>query len=98
MSARERESVAEDALRTGVRKRGGLIEKFVSHSRGVPDRIVVLGGRTMFVELKAPGRKPSKRQKLWIDRARSAGAEVHVLAGSLDVLAWLRQQDERGTY
>lgn len=56
------ETTIENRLKKEVEKRGGKVWKFTSPgTRGVPDRIVLLkGGKTIFVELKAPGevRKP----------------------------------------
>lgn len=53
--------------------------KFVSGITGVPDRIVVLNGHTVFVELKAPGGKPRPLQTARIAQLRAAGAQVHVV-------------------
>lgn len=59
-----REKEIENYLREQVRKIGGKAYKFVSPGNdGVPDRLVCLpGGRTVFVELKAPGKKPTPLQ------------------------------------
>jgi len=60
-----RERDIESALVRSVRARGGKAYKFTSPAqRGVPDRIVCLPEweRPVFVELKAPGRKPTKLQ------------------------------------
>lgn len=75
----ERRLVAE------VRKAGGLCLKFTSPStRGVPDRIVLLpGGVMVFVELKAPGRKPTRLQRIMHERIRALGFRVAVV-DSLD--------------
>ena len=53
-----REYVIEDAFRNEVVRRGGLALKFTSQTmNGLPDRLVLLlGGKTAFVELKAPGK------------------------------------------
>lgn len=60
-----RERDVEQALIRAVRKSGGLCLKFVSPGwDGAPDRICLLpGGRAVFVELKAPGRKPRPLQE-----------------------------------
>lgn len=52
-----REVSIENYLRDRVKKLGGKALKFVSPGwSGAPDRVVLLpGGRTLFVELKAPG-------------------------------------------
>lgn len=59
-----RESTIEAYLRDRVKELGGKAYKFVSPGNtGVPDRLVCLpGGRVVFVELKAPGKKPTALQ------------------------------------
>ncbi|OZI09212.1 nuclease [Siphonobacter sp. BAB-5385] len=57
------EKQLEKKFREQVKKRGGLALKFVSPGfRGVPDRLVLTLGKIHFVELKAPGKKPSPIQ------------------------------------
>lgn len=53
------EKQVEAKLVSEVKKRGGLALKFVSPGfDGVPDRIVLMpGGKAIFVECKAPGKK-----------------------------------------
>ena len=59
---------------------GGLCLKFSSPGcTGVPDRIVVYGGKVTFVEFKAPGRDVSKRQAIMIERIRACGCRVYVV-------------------
>ncbi|EAC3065848.1 VRR-NUC domain-containing protein [Listeria monocytogenes] len=58
------ESKVEKYLREQVNKRGGLCWKFTSPgTRGVPDRIVMLGRRIVFVETKAPKEELRKLQE-----------------------------------
>ncbi|MGN7309247.1 VRR-NUC domain-containing protein, partial [Bacillus subtilis] len=59
-----KESQIESYLRDKIKALGGIAYKFVSPGNsGVPDRMVLLPkGRTVFVELKAPGKKPTKLQ------------------------------------
>lgn len=56
---------------------GALCDKFTSpQRRAVPDRMITFGGRVLFVELKATGKKPTEAQVRDHDRRRAAGAEV----------------------
>lgn len=73
-----REKTIERHLRLGVKARGGECMKFVSPGRrGVPDRIVLWPyGRAHFIELKAPGRKPSPGQRREAERLKALGFTV----------------------
>ena len=64
-----------------VKAMGGISYKFTSPGRvGVPDRIVVLpGARLVFVELKAPGKKPAPHQLREHARLRAVGQRVEVI-------------------
>ena len=42
-------------------------------SRGKPDRIFMANGETLFLELKAPGKRPTKLQQQEIDDLRAHG-------------------------
>jgi hypothetical protein len=37
------------------------------------------GGRVVFIEFKAPGKKPTPLQAAWHARLRALGFEVHVI-------------------
>ena len=75
------EKTIEVALVQRVKALGGMAEKFTSPSkRSVPDRIVTLpGGRIVFVECKAPGKKPTPAQQKDHERRRAMGCEVLVI-------------------
>lgn len=66
-----------------VEAAGGIAYKFTSPSRrSVPDRIVLLPGRpAQFVEIKAPGGKPTKAQLREHARIAAAGGVVWVIDG-----------------
>jgi hypothetical protein len=75
------EKTVEAALVRRVKSLGGLCEKFTSpNNRSVPDRLVTLpGGRVVFVEVKAPGKKPTPLQARDHERRRALGCEVFVI-------------------
>lgn len=76
-----RESVIEKKLVAEVKKAGGIAWKFVSPGRrGVPDRIILLpGGRIIFVECKAPGKKPRPEQLRLHRKLNALGFKVFIL-------------------
>ena len=70
---------------------GALCDKFTSpQRRSVPDRLITFGGRVLFVELKATGKKPTEAQVRDRERRRAAGAEVVWLdsCDKVDELVW----------
>jgi len=85
------ENAVEQRLRKRVEALGGLCLKFTSSRSGVPDRIVILQGRTIFVELKAPNRLPSNLQKVRIAQMRAAGADVRLIASKEAVDEFLNE-------
>lgn len=75
------ESQIESRLVQAVKAKGGLAIKLNPMSlAGIPDRLVLLpGGRIVFVELKAPGKKPRRVQEVRHNQLRSLGFEVLVI-------------------
>lgn len=71
----------ERALVKRVKALGGMAEKFTSPGRrSVPDRLVTLPeGRVIFVELKAPSKKPTDNQLRDHQRRRELGCDVRVI-------------------
>jgi len=83
MSKKVSEKSIETRLRDEVKALGGIALKFIPISfTGLPDRIVLLpGGRIYFVELKAPGRLPTERQKAVHTILEKLGFSVWVVDG-----------------
>lgn len=77
-----RERDIETALVKYVKAAGGLCWKFVSPGMsGVPDRIVLMPGQpAIFVELKAPGGKPTPLQLKRHEELRSRGFRVDIIS------------------
>lgn len=75
------ESKIEKELVKKVKSLGGKCEKFTSpNNRAVPDRLVTLPGNIIiFVELKAPGKKPTKLQEKDHRERRELGCDVRVI-------------------
>jgi hypothetical protein len=88
-----RERDIEEYLRNKVKASGGTAYKFTSPgNNGVPDRIIILpGNRITFVELKAPGGKPTALQVNQHKRFRALGCDVRVIDSKEQVDELLRE-------
>ena len=74
----------EAQLKKAIEASGGLCWKLVCPgTTGVPDRICLMGGRIVFVEVKAPGQTPRPIQSRRIKQLRGLGFTVMVI-DSLD--------------
>ncbi len=75
-----RERDVERALIKRVKALKGELRKLAwIGRRGAPDRLVMLPGRFLLIELKAPGGRLSRLQELEHRRLRAAGFEVAVV-------------------
>ena len=79
------ESELERYLKKQVEALDGLCIKMESITRGIPDRVVIIGGHTYWIELKREGGKLSEAQKLRISQFKERGVEVFVLRGKEEV-------------
>lgn len=91
-----RESTVEKYLIEQVRKAGGETRKVKWIGRtGAPDRLVLLPNFACFVELKRPGKKPTKRQatELWV--LETAGLNTAAIDDFLDVDELVKRAETR---
>ena len=88
-----REKVIEQKLVKAVKAAGGIAPKLVSPGfDGMPDRMVLMpGGRTGFVEVKAPGEKPRPLQTSRHRLLRRLGFRVYVLDNAEQIETILRE-------
>lgn len=84
---RESEAELERRLVSEVKRIGGQAPKWVSPgNRGVQDRIVILpGGRTIYVEMKAPGKQLKPLQVRWAKILRNMGHQVYKIDSNEDI-------------
>lgn len=82
-----REKDIEARLLRAVAKRGGHTRKVQwIGRRGCPDRLVMLpGGRSLWVELKAPWGRLSPHQMREHEVMRAMGLDVRVVASVADI-------------
>jgi hypothetical protein len=83
------ESAVERVFNRRVRELGGLSFKFAPLHAGNPDRIVLIDGQTLLVELKGDGGTLDPAQVLWHRRAAERGVVVYVVTGSSEARTWL---------
>lgn len=74
------ENYVEGYLVDRVKKLGGLCFKFTSGVTGVPDRIVILAGRIVFVETKSSRGTATRLQLIRHDEMRDRGADVRIIS------------------
>ena len=82
------ESYIERSVVAAAKKNGWFVRKveWVGHV-GAPDRVFIRGGLVLWVEFKAPGKKPRPTQVLEHEQMTKHGARVFVVD---DVDAGLR--------
>ena len=73
-----------------IKQLSGHCYKWQSSVTGVPDRIVILNEKIMFVELKTQTGKLSPRQVLVFDELGEAGFPVHILRSYDDIEELIR--------
>ena len=74
-----REKDIERILVKGMRDIGGIALKLSGGLAGMPDRLLLFpGGHAVFVETKAPGKKPRMLQKIRHEQLRDIGFTVLV--------------------
>ena len=85
-----RESDIEKHSVAAVKEDRGEVRKVKWIGRaGAPDRIIFIDNKIIFVELKAPGRKPTPAQKREHERLRNKGADVRVIDSFGGVTAFI---------
>lgn len=90
-----RENEIEQYLVKKVKLMGGKAYKWVSPGNdGVPDRIVVWpNGRIVFVELKAPGKKPTPLQLAKHSELRKLNQVVNIIDCKENVDSFIQEMN-----
>ena len=71
--------------------RGWFCQKVVFVGRrGCQDVVAIRGGRTVWIEVKRPGKEPTKQQALVAREMKEKGAEVYAVDNLIDAKAILR--------
>ena len=94
----ESEKTLERSLKNSVevKLKGWCLKLLSTHITGLPDRICLLpGGRILFVELKAPGKKPRKIQLFMHRKIRALGFRVEVVDTPEQIKKIIKEYEEQ---
>ena len=70
--------IEKDSVKA-AEKVGWLSYKFLSQlNKGLPDRLFIKGGVTVYIEYKQPGKSPTKLQSIVHKKFAEHGVTVHV--------------------
>lgn len=87
------EKEIEKKLKIGVEKKGGICYKFTSPNKdGVPDRLILINGYSIFVETKAPDKKPRPLQKKQIRDIQKRGIPVYIISTIDEIDTFLNEE------
>jgi Holliday junction resolvase len=68
------ESTIERAVCAYAKSKGCIVMKLSGQNqRGQPDRMFILDGKVLFIEFKAPGKRPTALQERWLADLRRQG-------------------------
>lgn len=94
------ENKIEKKLVNEIEKIGGKALKFISPGlSGAPDRIVILpGGKIIFIELKAPGKKLRPLQEYRAKEFRKLGLDVRCIDSTEEIKALIIEVRDNAIY
>lgn len=74
-------------------KRHGMhiMKMSTQYEHGVPDRMVLHNGCAGFAEIKAPGKKPSPLQRIYLRKLAARGCFVGVIDNPAAVVNWISE-------
>lgn len=79
-----READIQRKIITYLTKEGWICLKLIqTNLNGIPDLVCLKDGRSVFIEVKQPGKKPNDLQQYRIEKLHKAGFEA-IVATSLD--------------
>ena len=87
------EAYVERYLKEQARRHGALLYKFTSGEAGVPDRILIAHGHTVFIECKRPGGRPRPLQVVHLRAIAAHGGDARVIDTREGVDALMEEVD-----
>lgn len=78
------EKTIEKYLCNKVKSAGGMCLKLTNY-KGIPDRLILLNGKAVFVEVKDTGKQLRYEQKVFQEKLRDLGFNAYVVDSKDDV-------------
>ena len=81
------ESKIQAKIKARFEQAGWIAVKLIqTNCNGIPDLMCLKGGKTVFVEVKQPGKKPTKLQQFRHDQLTQNGFQVFILSSEKDII------------
>jgi Holliday junction resolvase len=81
------ESKIQAKIKARFEQAGWIVVKLIqTNCNGIPDLMCLKGGKTVFVEVKQPGKKPTELQQFRHDQLPQNGFQVFILSSEKDII------------
>ena len=81
------ESKIQAKIKARFEQAGWIVVKLIqTNCNGIPDLICLKMGKTVFVEVKQPGKKPTELQQFRHDQLTQNGFQVFILSSEKDII------------
>ena len=81
------ESKIQAKIKARFENAGWIVVKLIqTNCNGIPDLMCLKGGKTVFVEVKQPGKKPTELQQFRHDELTQNGFQVFILSSEKDII------------
>jgi Holliday junction resolvase len=81
------ESKIQAKIKARFEQAGWIVVKLIqTNCNGIPDLMCLKGGKTVFVEVKQPGKKPTELQQFRHDQLTQNGFQVFILSSEKEII------------
>ena len=81
------ESKIQAKIKARFENAGWIVVKLIqTNCNGIPDLMCLKGGKTVFVEVKQRGKKPTELQQFRHDQLTQNGFQVFILSSEKDII------------
>jgi Holliday junction resolvase len=81
------ESKIQASIKAKFERSGWIVVKLIqTNCNGIPDLMCLKNGKTIFIEVKQPGREPTELQKYRHSELIKQGFQVYVLTSDKDLI------------